>query len=55
MTWGQQLCFLPEKSRAMDFYHLKNPSFSAWLEPVNLGSNGKNNNHYTTEKDWLPC
>jgi hypothetical protein len=33
---------------------LKNPSFLAGFEPANLGSNGKHDNHYTTEKDFRP-
>jgi hypothetical protein len=33
------------------FITLKNPSHSAGFEPTNLGSNGKHNNHYTTEND----
>jgi hypothetical protein len=33
------------------FIAIKNPLFSAGLEPANLGSNGKHANHYTTEID----
>jgi hypothetical protein len=35
----------------MDFITLKNPSLSAGLQPANLGSNGKHDNHYTTENN----
>jgi hypothetical protein len=31
------------------FIALKNPSLLAGFEPVNLGSNGKHDNHYTTK------
>jgi hypothetical protein len=31
-------------------YIFKNPLLSAGFEPANLGSNGKYDNHYTTEK-----
>jgi hypothetical protein len=33
------------------FIALTNPSFLAGFEPTNLGSNGKHDNCYTTEKD----
>jgi hypothetical protein len=33
------------------FITLKSPSFLARFKPVNLGSSGKHNNHYTTEND----
>jgi hypothetical protein len=32
---------------------LKNPSSSAGSEPANLESNGKHDNHYTTEGDKI--
>jgi hypothetical protein len=35
------------------FIALENPSSSAEFEPKNLGSNGKHNNHNTTENDML--
>jgi hypothetical protein len=41
-----------ERSRATDFMALMNPSLLAGSEPANLGSNGKHDNHYTTEDDW---
>jgi hypothetical protein len=31
----------------------KNQSLSAGFEPANLGSNGKHDNHYTTEDDSI--
>jgi hypothetical protein len=34
------------------FITLKNPSLSAGFEPVNLESNGKHNNHYTTKNNF---
>jgi hypothetical protein len=36
------------------FIALKNPSLSASSEHTNLGSNGKHNNHYTTDNDIKP-
>jgi hypothetical protein len=33
------------------FIALKNPPLLSGFEPVNLGSNGKHDNHYTIEKD----
>jgi hypothetical protein len=33
------------------FMALENPPSSAGFEPANLGSNGKHDNHYTTEND----
>jgi hypothetical protein len=35
------------------FIAFKNPSLSAGFEPVNLGSSGKHDNHYTTKNDWV--
>jgi hypothetical protein len=32
------------------FIAFKNPSLLAGFQPVNLASNGKHDNHYTTEK-----
>jgi hypothetical protein len=39
------------KSRATDFISHKSPYLSAGFEPANLRSNGKHDNHYTTEND----
>jgi hypothetical protein len=36
-------------SLAADFYRFKNPLPSAEFEPVNVGSNVKHANYYTTE------
>jgi hypothetical protein len=41
----------PKEGVLQIFITHKNPSLSAGFEPVNLGSNGKNDNHYTTEDD----
>jgi hypothetical protein len=41
----------PEGIRSTVFIALGNPSLSAGFEPVNLRSNGKKDNHYTTEDD----
>jgi hypothetical protein len=49
---------LPKEVVLRIFIALKYPSSSAGFEPVNLMSNGKNNNHYTIENDswpWLEC
>jgi hypothetical protein len=35
------------------FITLKNPSSSAGFEPTNRGSNGKHDDHYTTENNTL--
>jgi hypothetical protein len=40
-----------EGCRATDFIAFKNPSLSAGYEPRNHASNGKLDNHYTTEND----
>jgi hypothetical protein len=53
MTWGRWLYFPSEESSAMDFFTLKNPSLLAEFEPMNIGSNGKHNNLYTTENDCM--
>jgi hypothetical protein len=45
MTWGPQLSFPSEESRAEVFYGLKNPLPSAGFEPANLGTNGKHGNN----------
>jgi hypothetical protein len=42
-----------EGSRITHFIDLKNPSSSAGFEPENIESNGKHNNHWTTENDFL--
>jgi hypothetical protein len=34
------------------FIAIKNISLSAGFEPANLGTNGKQYNHYTTESDY---
>jgi hypothetical protein len=39
-------------SHATDFITLQKPLSSAGFEPANLGSNGKHDNHYTTETKW---
>jgi hypothetical protein len=51
LTWDRRLYFPFEGSHATDFIALKNLSLSAGFEPTNLGSNGKYDNHYTTEND----
>jgi hypothetical protein len=46
------MTLLPSKgSCAKNFIPLKSPLLSAGFEPMNLGSNGKHDNHYTTEND----
>jgi hypothetical protein len=45
MTWDSRLYFPTKQSHAMDCITLKNPSSSAGFEHVNLGSNGKHDNH----------
>jgi hypothetical protein len=35
------------------FITLKTPSLLTGFEPMNLGSNGKYDNHYTTENDYI--
>jgi hypothetical protein len=49
--WGRQLYFPPKEVVLLIFITHNNPSPSAGLEPVTFGSNGKHNNHYTTEDD----
>jgi hypothetical protein len=50
-TWGRWLYFPSEEIHATDFIALKNPSLSAGFETANMGSSGKQYNHYTTEND----
>jgi hypothetical protein len=35
------------------FIALKNPSSSVGFEPANFGSNGKHDNHHTTEDNYV--
>jgi hypothetical protein len=42
----------PKEVALRIFIALKNPSLSAGFEPANLGLNGKDDNHYTTEDDF---
>jgi hypothetical protein len=42
----------PKEDVLRIFITLKNPSSSAGMEPSNLGSSGKQANHYTTEDDY---
>jgi hypothetical protein len=51
-TWDGRLSFLSKKVVLRILIALKNPSSSAGFEPVNLGSNGKHDNHQTTESDF---
>ena len=46
------LYFPPERSHTQDFYALKNPSTPAGIEPANLGSRGKYDNHCTAGIDF---
>jgi hypothetical protein len=41
----------PQKVVLQIFMTLKNPLLLAGFEPVNLGSNSKHDNHYTTKND----
>jgi hypothetical protein len=43
----------PKKGVLRIFIVLKNQSLSARFESWNLGSNGKQVNHYTTENDYI--
>ena len=53
-TRNPRLYFPSEGSHTQDFYALKkNPSNPAGIEPVNLGSRGEYNNHWTTGVDLL--
>jgi hypothetical protein len=40
---------LPKEGALRIFIARENQSLSAGSEPMNLGSNGKHDNHYTTE------
>jgi hypothetical protein len=40
-TWDRRLYFPSERSRAEDFFALKNPTASAGFEPSNLGTKGQ--------------
>jgi hypothetical protein len=51
MARSRRLYFPFEGSHATDFIAIKSPSSSAGYEPANLGSSGKQANHYTTETD----
>jgi hypothetical protein len=42
---------LPLRFRATNSYRPYNPSSSAGIEPVTLGSTGKHDNHQTIEND----
>ena len=53
MTWDPRLYFPSEGSHTQDFYTLKNPSTPAGIEPMNLGSRGEYDNHWTTGVDTV--
>jgi hypothetical protein len=52
-TWGRWLYVPFEGSCVTDFIAYKNQSSSAGFEPANLESNGKNDNHSTTDVDLI--
>jgi hypothetical protein len=43
--------FFPKEVMLLIFIPLKNPSLSAGFEAANLGSSGKQDEHYSTEND----
>ena len=49
-TWDKRFYFPSEGRRAEDFFALKNPKFSAGLEPANLGNKGQ----HTTSRPPKP-
>jgi hypothetical protein len=53
ITRNRRLYFLSDESRVTIFICLKNLSSSAGFKPANLGSNGKHDNHYTTDGEHL--
>jgi hypothetical protein len=55
MTWDRRLYFPYKRKRAAIFIALKNRSPRPVFEPTNLGSNSKQDNHYTTEATHTRC
>jgi hypothetical protein len=49
LTWDRRLSPLPKEVVLRIFIALQNQPSSAGFEPANLGSNGKHDNHLTTE------
>jgi hypothetical protein len=52
LRYGANSFTSPKKVVLPIFIALKNPSISAGIEPANLRSKGKHDNHYTIENDY---
>jgi hypothetical protein len=51
-NWAEGFISRPKEDELRIFIALKNPRLLAGFEPANTGSNGKHDNHYTTENGY---